>query len=339
MESLLKPGLLTLPLPGHSWLRQTARDPRAWARGVASIAPVRICEPLIPSLTFQSNTAFLSLGELSVLATHGSAVQVVTDHQPFAQLMLPHRGWGVFEVEGRRFENPVGDSVFFLPPAPFALENDITRGVALNMAPDTLLQTALTMAGPEGLPPRRLMVFQEPALQRLHDPAAAPLINGIYALLISIHQLTSLPGSDLTRMRLDDALPRMIVLLLLPEPQRVDPLPHAPQTAVPAKAKLEALVEWIEANLEASISLSDLETQVHWSRRTLQYAFRDACGCSPMQWVRRRRLHRAMQRLAHPQPGDTVASIGRAFGFPSAVAFSREFRRQYDCTPSSVFRE
>jgi AraC-like DNA-binding protein len=82
----------------------------------------------------------------------------------------------------------------------------------------------------------------------------------------------------------------------------------------------------------------DPQGWVHWSRRTLQYALRDAYGCSPMQWVRRRRLHRAMQRLKNPAPGDTVTSIGQALGFPSAAAFSGDFRRHFGCTPSSVFR-
>jgi len=337
MESLLKPGLLSLPLLGHDWLRQTSRDPQAWARAVAAIAPVRICEPLFPSLAFQSDTAVISLGEMTVLATQGSAINVTTDHHPFAQLMLPYRGWGVFHVERQRFENPVGDSVLFLPPAPMTLENNITCGVALNMNPAILIETALTMAGPEGLPPERLNVFQRPQLLRLHDPNCGHLINGIYAQLLTLHHLCAPPGSDPSALRLDDVLVRMIVLLLVPELQRMDPLPDTPMASLAAKAKLESLVDWIETHLENPISLSELENQVHWSRRSLQYAFRDAYGCSPMQWVRRRRLHRAMQRLTNPQPGDNVASIGRSFGFPSPVAFSREFRRQYDCTPSSVF--
>ncbi|MEB3334925.1 MAG: AraC family transcriptional regulator [Cyanobacteriota bacterium] len=336
--ALLNPGLLALPLLSHSWLRQSCQDPQAWAESVAAVAPVRICEPLFPTLAFRSETALITLGEMTVLATQGSAITVTTDDQPCAQLMLPYRGWGVFQIERQRFENPVGDSVLFVPPAPMSLENNITAGVALTMNPSILVQTALTMAGPEGLPPNRLTVFQDPKLLRLHDPVAAPLINGIYALLLSIHQLATLPGTDLIHLRLDDAILRMIVLLLLPELQRVDPLPHTGVGSVSAKAKLEALADWIETNLESSISLSDMEARVHWSRRTLQYAFREAHGCSPMQWVRRRRLHRAMQRLVHPQPGDTVVSIGRSFGFASAGAFSREFRRQYDCTPSSLFR-
>jgi AraC-like DNA-binding protein len=338
MESSLKPGLLTLPFVSHGWLRQTSRDPQGWAQAASAVAPLRICEPLFPSLAFQCDSAMVSLGEMTVFATAGSAICMETCHHPFAQLMMPYRGWGVFHVERQRFENPVGDSVLFLPPAPFSLENNITCGVALNMNPAILIETALTMAGPEGLPSQRLSVFQQPRLLRLHDPARSHLINGIYAQLLTIHHLCAASGSDLTAMRLDDALVRLVVLLLLPELQRMDTLPEAPVASRAAKAKLEALVDWIETHLEAPISLSDLENQVHWSRRTLQYAFRDAYGCSPMQWVRRRRLHRAMQRLTNPQPGETVASIGRSFGFPSAMAFSREFRRQDDCTPSSVFR-
>jgi hypothetical protein len=114
--ALLNPGLLTLPLLGHSWLRQSCQDPQAWAQAVASVAPVRICEPIFPSLVFQSDSAFISLGTLTVLATHGSAITVTTDDHPFAQLMLPYSGWGVFQIERQRFENPVGDSVLYLPP-------------------------------------------------------------------------------------------------------------------------------------------------------------------------------------------------------------------------------
>ncbi|MEB3319567.1 MAG: AraC family transcriptional regulator [Cyanobium sp.] len=194
------------------------------------------------------------------------------------------------------------------------------------------------MSGPEGLPPDRLSVFQRPRLLQISDPQVGRLISGLYALLFSLDQITSATGADAAWLRLDDVLTRLVVLLLLPDLQRAPPRQALTVPSPGARRRLEPLLEWIDAHLDAPISLSDLEAQVHWSRRTLQYTFRSACGCTPMQWVRSRRLHRAMQRLRNPQPGDSVSSIGRSVGFGSAVSFSREFRRQYGCTPSSLFR-
>lgn len=42
------------------------------------------------------------------------------------------------------------------------LENDVTSGVALNFNPTQLIRTAMTMAGPTGFTPGRLMVFGQP---------------------------------------------------------------------------------------------------------------------------------------------------------------------------------
>ena len=86
------------------------------------------------------------------------------------------------------------------------------------------------------------------------------------------------------------------------------------------------------------ISLRDLEAWVHWSGGTLHDAFRDACGCSPMRWVRRRRLHHAMRRLQNPLPGDTVRLMAQSVGFSSIAPFSWAFQQQHGGSPASVFR-
>jgi transcriptional regulator GlxA family with amidase domain len=171
------------------------------------------------------------------------------------------------------------------------------------------------------------------------DPACARLIQGLYSLLLTLHQLTGSPGTDVALLRFDDVLLRMVVLLLLPELQQEPTGTRAVESAGEAQGKLQALLDWIDAHLESPIGLSDLELQAHWSRRTLQYAFQNACGCSPMQWVKRRRLQRAMQRLKNPQPGDCITSIARSVGFASPVVFGREFRRVYGFTPSSLLRQ
>jgi len=341
MAPLLNPALLSIPLLAHPGLRQTMVDPQAWAQAVCATTPVRICEPLKTGLAFRNDTAILDLGQVLVVASQGSAITLSTDQHHSAQLVIPYRGNGRWLVENSMYENPLGESLLYLPPAPLHMENDITSGVALNVNPATLLATAITMAGPEGLPSDRLEVFQQPHRLLLSDPLSAHLINGVYAVLLSVDQLTCTSGADALVLRLDDVLVRSMVLLLLPELQRDTPsfsAPVAPMASEAARCRLEPLLVWIEAHLDQPIGLTDLEAQVHWSRRTLQYTFRSACGCTPMQWLRQRRLHRAMQRLKHPQPGDSVASIGRSVGFFNAVTFSREFRRAYGSTPSSVFR-
>lgn len=194
------------------------------------------------------------------------------------------------------------------------------------------------MAGPEGLSANRLAVFQEPRRLLMRDPLAAPLIQAFYARMQEIDQLAGLPDGALALHHLEDVLIRMLVLLLLPELRQFDPMGLSPIPSPTAQRKIAALLEWIEDNLDGPIHLTDLESQVYWSRRTMQEAFQAACGCTPMQWVRGRRLQRALRRLTLPQPGDTLNSIGLSVGFSSALAFSREFQRQYGCSPSLLLR-
>jgi AraC-like DNA-binding protein len=338
MEPPPKPIPFSIPLLGVEALRQTHMDPQSWAETVSAVTPVQICEPLRPSRPFLNHSAILPIGGVVMLATQGSAITVATEQHPLAQLLIPYRGWGLWQVERSRFENPMGESLLYVPPAPLRLDNDITSGVALNLNPEALLRTALTMAGPESLPARRLGVFQEPRRLLMADPLAAPLIQVVYTCMGKIDQVAQLPGGELELRRFEDVLLRMVVLLLLPELRSADSLFRRTAPSPEAHRKIQALLEWIEANLERTINLSDLEAQVYWSRRTLQEAFQEACGCSPMQWVRRRRLQRAMRRLTLPHHGDTLTTIGLSVGFSSAVAFNREFRRHYGCPPSALFR-
>ncbi|MFN9695087.1 MAG: helix-turn-helix domain-containing protein [Synechococcaceae cyanobacterium] len=57
-----------------------------------------------------------------------------------------------------------------------------------------------------------------------------------------------------------------------------------------------------------------------------------------MQWLRRRRLNLAMQRLKEVDRSVAATSISRELGFLNSATFSREFRRQFGCSPSSVRR-
>ena len=123
------------------------------------------------------------------------------------------------------------------------------------------------------------------------------LIHSLYSLVQNVDQLSTTEPLAVDRLRLDDVLTRMTVLLLLPELLH-NQAQRAPSiTAVAARRRLQSLLDWIDANLPSALTLSDLEAQAQMSRRNLQYTFQRGYDCSPMQWVRRRRLDLAMQLL------------------------------------------
>lgn len=104
------------------------------------------------------------------------------------------------------------------------------------------------------------------------------------------------------------------------------------------EAFLDALVDFIMANLDRRLTLADLQEQSHYSGRQLQYVFRRKFDCTPLQFVRRQRLTMAMARLDQAQPNETITQIARDFGYRNPSSFSADFFRQFGTYPSLVLR-
>jgi transcriptional regulator GlxA family with amidase domain len=99
------------------------------------------------------------------------------------------------------------------------------------------------------------------------------------------------------------------------------------------------LLDWMDANCHRAISLSELEERSSYGRRSLQNAFHQRFGCGPMQWLRRRRLHKARQLLLEALPANTkIQQISLACGYINFSAFCRDYRREFGCTASADLR-
>ena len=95
----------------------------------------------------------------------------------------------------------------------------------------------------------------------------------------------------------------------------------------------------MDANCHRALSLSDLEERSGYGRRSLQNAFNQRFGCGPMQWLRRRRLHKARQLLLEALPGNTkVQQVSLACGYISFSYFCRDYRREFGCTAAEDLR-
>jgi transcriptional regulator GlxA family with amidase domain len=114
---------------------------------------------------------------------------------------------------------------------------------------------------------------------------------------------------------------------------------HAPTAeAQPAESALQPLLGWIEAHLDQPLQLEQLETVARCSRRCLQYRFRQELNCTPMQWVRERRLNRAKELLKQADPPLSVLSVAQRCGYSNLSAFSRDFRQWSGQRPSELLR-
>ncbi|WP_433385263.1 helix-turn-helix domain-containing protein [Actinoplanes sp. CA-142083] len=71
----------------------------------------------------------------------------------------------------------------------------------------------------------------------------------------------------------------------------------------------------------------------HVSRRTFDRRFREAAGCSPLQWLLHQRVLHAQDLLSGTDL--TVDAVARASGFRDGVAMRPHFRRILGVSPQS----
>ena len=83
--------------------------------------------------------------------------------------------------------------------------------------------------------------------------------------------------------------------------------------------------------------LSELCATANVSERTLQYAFHDIMGMSPLTYLHRLRLHRARDELRKSKSeSTTVTEVAMNWGFWHFGEFSRTYKNCFGETPSST---
>ncbi len=85
--------------------------------------------------------------------------------------------------------------------------------------------------------------------------------------------------------------------------------------------------------------MSELCATASASERTLQNAFKDIMGMSPLTYLHRLRLHRARDELRDAKSGSTsVTDVALNWGFWHFGEFSRAYRNCFDELPSKTLR-
>ena len=236
-----------------------------------------------------------------------------------------------FLVNGKR-------PFFFAPSQGYSyLVDDYYNGLVCNIDLNRLRQVAAAMAG-LGVSERRFAGDFE--TMRAIQPAT-PSVAELIAMLVQSFRLVDQQELHslgyLRHLRVDDLIYRNLALLLSPRLRQILSADAAERGS--RERVFDELLEWIQAHLQAPISLSDLELVTGYSRRNLQLAFQQRFGCGPIQWVRRQRMERIRRELLAATADQTVAEIASRYGFSSLSVFSRDFRELYGLRPSDLLRE
>lgn len=99
-----------------------------------------------------------------------------------------------------------------------------------------------------------------------------------------------------------------------------------------APALRRRLMDWLEAELDASLTVGEMAAFCALSEHHFAHAFRDSFGCAPHAWLAARRVERAAQLLRAPSRL-SLAEIARATGHASASHLVRRFRAARGMTP------
>jgi AraC-like DNA-binding protein len=173
-------------------------------------------------------------------------------------------------------------------------------------------------------------VFQ--ALDPLSLVKVPPRIEGAAAERIGalLHELVATAKRDLGPLQRACSLQAIGLSLLRALVDCGESTPRAVES-LRAAQRLAPVLAAIEAD-PAGFDLPTLARRARLSRSRLHAVFRQAVGCSPMLYARRRRLERARALLASSDL--PIHEVAERAGFPDQFHFSRAFKRAHGASPS-----
>lgn len=100
--------------------------------------------------------------------------------------------------------------------------------------------------------------------------------------------------------------------------------------------RYKKLLTFIEENLKEDINIQKIEEICHYSYRNINRIFQALHQETIGKYVKRLRLEKAAQYLKYSDI--SISDIAFEIGFEDRAAFSKAFKKKYDCSPST-FRE
>ena len=305
-------------------------DPESACQQMKPWMPLRNLQSQVPGHNFYLLTSFLDLGKAQLISISASNVRFQCD-VPTVHLIANSSGTERITMPAGELQISPG-GMALLPPGEREVEH-FHSAVVIQLQPEQVARVAAIMAGRNDHADASPQAFS--GFKPLGIPSG-PSARLLHGQLQSINASTALDPQLAIQLGYDDILIRLIATLLNPALLHQDATDQLRWQERDGRAAFDELIDYIRANLDQPLRLSDLEARSHYSSRALQYAFRKRLGCSPKQWIREQRLEHAMQQVQQSPPKASIKAIALACGYRHMGLFSRDFRNRYGLTPSQV---
>jgi len=101
--------------------------------------------------------------------------------------------------------------------------------------------------------------------------------------------------------------------------------------------RVAGVVRYLSENFGERLSIEDIAQHAGMSPSSLHQKFREVTGMSPLQYLKKIRLHHA--RTAMVEQGLNAREAGYRVGYGNPSQFSREFKRMFGVPPAQLVKE
>jgi AraC-like DNA-binding protein len=282
---------------------------------------------------YTSKSFCCHLGSITLSASANLPVSANVSHTA-SHIMLPITGSVAYENQGNKLEARAGHTGVFLSDAKFVSKTINYSGINVYFDKLQLIKTAKMMIGSQEASEINFSDNRHLHLNPHPTFSFDITLRHLHNVVINNHAHPEI----LRLLGMEDLFYRYMVFLLKPE---LLPSIFGPITSLPpiprGDSKLDAVCDYILANLRGVITLPDLEAHSGLSVRTLQYQFKKRFNCTPVEWIRKERLKLVYLELLAPEnKSTTIFCIALRCGFNHAGEFSKQFGLQYGASPSEV---
>ena len=251
----------------------------------------------------------------------------------FSELVIVSEGTGIHWVEGTQYNVVAGDVFFIQGKQEHYFKDHVNLVVFLVMyQPDNL---PLPLKEMKSIPGFHAIFVLEPAYRRRHKFESHLLLDRtglakVESIVKNMRQEIRMKKTGFKAVLLGD----LIQLIIYLSRRYSEDIKTSKSQSI---LRVAEMIGWLEQNYAKSWKISDLAKLLCVSDGHLHRIFKEATGQSPIDYLLKLRLQRAMELLSGTHL--SITEIAFSTGFNDSNYFTRQFKKVVGVTPCTYRRQ